>query len=51
VLRSPDTYLKDVENLENPQLGDSHLLKWGPLPIYEVGKIVQQVGKGDGRKK
>ena len=46
------------KNHGKPQLGDrlmkglwtSHRLKWGPLPPNEVGRIAQQVRKGEGRR-
>ena len=28
----------------------SHRLKWGPFPPNEVGRIVQHIRKGEGRK-
>ena len=55
---SPDICLTGKENPGKPQLGDrlmkgcatSHGLKWGPLPLNEVGRIAQHVRKGEGRK-
>ena len=56
VHRSPGICLTTEENPRKLQLGrrpsdaTSHRLKWGPLPLKEVSRIVQHVRKGEGRK-
>ena len=58
VHRSPGIYFTAEENPGKPQLGEtvdegsanSHILKWGPLPPNEVGRIAQHVKKGEGGK-
>ena len=58
VNRSPGICLIAEETPRKPQLGDrlmkglydSHCLKWGPFPPNEVGRITQDVRKGEGRK-
>ena len=58
VHRSPGIYFTAEENPGKPQLGEtvdegsanSHILKWGPLPPNEVGRITQHIRNGRGRK-
>ena len=58
VHRSPCICLTAEENPRKYQLGDcwwrgcvtSHLLKWGPIPPNEVGRVAQHIRKGEGRK-
>ena len=49
--RSPGIYLTSEQNPGKPYLGVcaiSHCLKWGPLPLNKLGRIVQHVVEKEG---
>ena len=57
VHRSPGIYLKAEENPRNTTVrrrsedcATSHRLKWGPLPTYEIDRIVRDVMEKRERK-
>ena len=57
VLRPPGVYIIAEENPDKtsamrPTIKDvtNHLLKWGPLPPNEVGRVAQHTRKGEERK-